>query len=82
MTPLPFRDLNTLDLVSRWDDSLPMPAERGGLNRHGGVGMMIEATCARCEETFIPTDESDTEHIARMDGSECGGFGEITGEWS
>lgn len=43
---------------------------------------MIEAVCAKCGDTFIPCDEDDVEHIAREDGTPCGGIGEIVGEWS
>lgn len=42
---------------------------------------MLEAVCGKCGETFNPHDEDDTEHIARYDGTECGGQGEIVGEW-
>jgi hypothetical protein len=42
---------------------------------------MLEAECAKCGETFIPADEDDTIHIARADGTECGGQGVIIGEW-
>lgn len=42
---------------------------------------IIEAKCGKCKETFNPADEDDTIHVAREDGSECGGQGVILGEW-
>lgn len=42
---------------------------------------MLEATCRTCGETFNPADETDTVHLSREDGAECGGPGEIVGEW-
>jgi hypothetical protein len=41
----------------------------------------IEARCTVCGETFNPSDEDDTEHAERADGTPCGGRGEITGQW-
>lgn len=38
---------------------------------------MIEARCTRCEETFIPADDTDLEHVERVDGTACGGAGVI-----
>jgi hypothetical protein len=41
----------------------------------------IEARCSKCDETFIPADLDDTVHVARSDGDECGGQGQIIGTW-
>ena len=43
--------------------------------------MILEAVCRECKETFVPNDEDDTIHIAREDETECGGQGDIVGEW-
>lgn len=43
--------------------------------------MMLEATCGRCGETFVPADENDLEHGVREDGTACGGTGVIDGAW-
>jgi ribosomal protein S27AE len=49
-----------------------------------------EALCERCGETFNPNDERDTIerdgvtlwlHYATEAGDECGGYGEVVGEW-
>jgi|KBSMisStandDraft_5_1062788.scaffolds.fasta_scaffold2223786_2 hypothetical protein len=40
---------------------------------------MIEARCQTCDETFNPIDENDTEHLEKLDGTECGGQGIIIG---
>ena len=42
----------------------------------------MEASCTKCGETFNPADEDDLEHIERVDGTPCGGAGEMVGEWS
>jgi len=42
---------------------------------------ILEAHCLKCGEVFNPADEDDTIHIAREDGTECGGVGVIDGEW-
>lgn len=42
----------------------------------------LEARCTKCGETFNPHDEDDTIHVMREDEvTECGGEGEIVGEW-
>jgi hypothetical protein len=41
-----------------------------------------EATCGKCGETFNPDGPDDLTHVARADGTECGGRGEMNGEWS
>lgn len=33
-----------------------------------------EAVCERCGEVFMPMDETDTIHLERLDGEECGGL--------
>lgn len=43
--------------------------------------MILEAECQKCKEVFIPENEEDTEHIAREDGTPCGGEGVIYGAW-
>ena len=47
--------------------------------------MIVEAVCGLCGETFNPTGEEDNqerpEHYETVDGRECGGPGEIAGEW-
>jgi hypothetical protein len=43
-----------------------------------------EARCHRCGEIFIPANEYDLIHLFRsgdQEGEECGGSGEIIGEW-
>jgi hypothetical protein len=42
---------------------------------------MLEARCAKCGETFNPADETDLEHGLTEAEEECGGAGEIIGEW-
>lgn len=42
---------------------------------------IIEARCGEDGETFHPVDDDDTIHLAREDGTECGGQGTIRGEW-
>lgn len=44
---------------------------------------MFEAKCGKCGEVFNPADESDTVHIVRADGAECGGQADPDsfGEW-
>lgn len=41
-----------------------------------------EVECTRCGECFNPADENDLEHVARLDGEECGGEGVLLGSWS
>ena len=41
----------------------------------------LEAICWKCDETFVPADEMDTIHLVKADGTDCGGQGEITGNW-
>lgn len=54
-----------------------------------------EARCTKCGETFnpLPSDyhngepifslfPADLEHYYQDDGSQCGGQGELVGEWS
>lgn len=41
----------------------------------------LEARCTECGETFNPIDEDDLVHIERLDGEECGGQGELVGEF-
>jgi hypothetical protein len=36
---------------------------------------MIEATCRKCGETFIPFDEDDLIHVETEDGEPCDGEG-------
>lgn len=40
-----------------------------------------EATCCECGETFNPDGPDDLIHVARQDGTACGGTGELTGSW-
>lgn len=61
-----------INAVNRWAD-----ATEG----HNRPYVAMEAVCGRCGETFNPADEGDTEHVARADGSECGGHGEVVGVW-
>lgn len=44
---------------------------------------ILEALCGTCDETFMPHAETEEEltHFVREDGAECGGRGEVTGEW-
>lgn len=42
---------------------------------------ILEAQCGKCGETFNPHREDELEHYAREDGTECGGTGELLGEW-
>lgn len=53
---------------------------------------MLEATCRKCGQTFNPADEEDTIHLIKAGeynettdtwtaDEECGGQGDITGEW-
>lgn len=43
---------------------------------------MLEATCTTCGDTFIPADENDREHVERENGDECGGTGQLAGQWT
>lgn len=40
-----------------------------------------EARCTKCGEHFNPADETDLLHTTRVDGTECGGQGELLGGW-
>jgi hypothetical protein len=47
---------------------------------------MLEAICRKCGQTFNPADDDDTIHLVRVGDDthgdeECGGEGEVTGEW-
>jgi hypothetical protein len=53
---------------------------------------MLEAICHKCDQMFNPADEDDTIHLVKVgeynestatwtQDEECGGEGEITGEW-
>lgn len=42
---------------------------------------MLEATCGKCGETFIPSDVQDIIHTTKEDGTFCGGTGQIEGEY-
>lgn len=42
---------------------------------------MLEATCTKCKETFVPADETDTLHLETEQGTPCGGQGVITREY-
>ncbi len=39
------------------------------------------ARCGRCRETFNPAGRADLIHLVREDGTECGGFGALLGEY-
>lgn len=45
--------------------------------------MMLEATCGRCGETFVPESEQpdDLIHGVTELGAECGGTGTVDGAW-
>lgn len=52
---------------------------------------MMEAVCCACGATFNPSGEELTyerdgdtfvEHYQREDGTPCGGYGPIVGEWT
>jgi hypothetical protein len=43
--------------------------------------MIYEAECKKCDEIFNPDSEEDLEHIAREDGTPCGGTGVMLGTW-
>lgn len=44
--------------------------------RHHSGGT-LEAECDTCEETFIPAGSDDMIHVAKQDGSQCGGYGRL-----
>lgn len=62
---------------------LPQPwATARADNRPRGIRgnvVSIAAECQKCGEGFNPSDEDDLEHIARADGTPCGGHGQIVG---
>lgn len=41
----------------------------------------LEAVCDRCGETFNPDGPDDLVHLSRVDDTDCGGLGELTGGW-
>jgi len=43
---------------------------------------MLVGWCRTCGETFTPSDEEDTIHLEREDGTSCGGQGVIVGEFT
>jgi hypothetical protein len=43
--------------------------------------VMLQATCGKCGEIFVPADEQDLEHGIRNDGEPCGGTGVDLGGW-
>jgi hypothetical protein len=48
------------------------------LTERGSNGT-LEAECDTCGEMFIPTSSDDMIHVAKQDGTECGGYGRLRG---
>lgn len=48
------------------------------------AGVILEAVCNECGETCNPHGETpeDLVHLAREDGTECGGDLIVTGQWN
>lgn len=42
---------------------------------------ILEAQCSKCGQTFNPADEDDLIHAETLMGQECGGKGNLLGQY-